>query len=261
MRAGLLGIVVAALLVVACGSDKNDGGVLGNLKSQSGSQTSSPTSDASTSSNSTTFDVKKADALAHASLVKANELPGAGWRSGGPDDDFADETPTAKECNEYGSFRASAEKDAAGKAKRDLTKDVKNSDTGVEVTLTVVVYDTVSKASSYMAKYKPLIANNSITNCLRAAIKDEVGPSATVNIKNASALGSVPSGGVPLALDLDIPSEKASLHAEFYAWSVANSDVSISITAPKDALTPDVVNGILQKSNAAAQDAAAGKRS
>src|SRR5262245_6938109 len=100
MHLRTLGLPVITLLIalaVACGGDDKGGGITGG-------------------GGSTTWDVNKADDLAHAALIKADELPGSGWSV--DEDDFKqDDEPMQASCADFESFKKDAKGAAVTRAK------------------------------------------------------------------------------------------------------------------------------------------------
>src|SRR5688500_5074784 len=70
------------------------------------------------------FDPTNADALAHAALLKAVDLPGVGWTA--TDDHFDEDPNVLTPCEPLNTLREDARLGAAGRATRELARSGSN---------------------------------------------------------------------------------------------------------------------------------------
>ena len=239
-----LPILCFALLafVVACGGD-NDGG----------------TSDAL----DIFFAPENADALAHASLPTAADLPGGGWEVTGQDDfgdDDADEgfdfeafAASEPACSQLtalvnvgGLFGSSDEELPAGRAQIEFESVTPESLLPNSVEVEVEIEETAAEVQGAWNLVKDLFESDRTEACMLAVFNQVFGGLADedlkVEVEAAQASSDAPNNGATMAFDLhlDITGIELDMAMEMYLWPYGNAKVTTTFIG-----TPDSVNGDL----------------
>jgi hypothetical protein len=232
-------VVLSGALFLACGGSSNGGTATGLL-----------------------LDPKSADALTHAGLLSALDLPGSGWRII-ENDRFTSalDTVDAPACDDLKSLREDATKGLAGRAERGLEQPSVKTLTGVVVSDEVRAYKKRGDLPALMDRYRGQVTDGSFVNCFRVAV------TASLSYRLNSVTPSPPStqaphGGVALALDYEFEGQSGlalTRRLESYDWTMSNVVVAVDLDAPKDLLTPELVIAVLQKTQAAIDRATKGK--
>ena len=138
-------IVIGTLVAVGCGGG---GGTATATRTASPPAAASPTATATPPSTPTPvpnrFDPSKADALAHASLIAATDLPGGGWTVS-KRDHFAQSAPsTSAACAPVATaqkaFQTALDANRAGRAEIELSKAAATSPLPATAEFVVYIY-------------------------------------------------------------------------------------------------------------------------
>jgi hypothetical protein len=231
--------VVAAAVVVACGGD-DDG------------------------SAAPRFDPADADAIAHAAMLTAKDLPGTGWVELEVDsfDDSEIPAETAACRAIEGARTAVRESVEAGRAGRAQVSLGREGDDGfaTEAESRVNIFRNADvPARAFAAAEKAYSAKN-VTDCFRDAVVAGVDPSITVEAKSATPLATVPKGGLARAVLITLSDEDEDLELRFevYIWRDSNAGVTVSLNGTVEGLTREVaraaVRGVDEKLAVLAQE-------
>jgi hypothetical protein len=206
-----------------------------------------------------TFDPQKADAEAHAALIKDTELSGSGWKTTQDDAFNDDELPSTAACQDLKSLQATAEKTRTARARREFERTASGSQVPLSVAENFHIYDQDSRVQSLLKQFKALEENGKATPCLTAFFQDQLkSAGGSVSVKDASPVGKAPSGGIALAYDLTVG--PFNFRAENYEWTLGNGVMETTFTGTKDAITSDLVSSTNQKVSDAADQVAKGTR-
>jgi len=244
-----LGVTLPALvlvLAVACG----------------GGGGSSPLGGNNAGGGSNTWDLSKADDLAHAALIVAGDLPGSGWSV--DDDDFTnDDKPMNAACGDFEGFKKDARNAQTVRAKRQLEKaGATRNDFGTQVESTITVFKDAKTASDLANRYKGIVASDKFVSCFEAEIRDDSPKTAKIAIKRSNTNASAPNGGTSTGLDVDVSEGSDSLQAntENHVWVSGNAVIQLNITATKQSFNADLIKQAVAKQDQAVNDALKGTR-
>ncbi|HEU0074509.1 MAG TPA: hypothetical protein VFS30_10895 [Dehalococcoidia bacterium] len=226
------------------------------------------------------FAPENADALAHASLPEAADLPGGGWEvtarddfSDGGDDGFDFETFAASEpacsqlsalANVGGIFGSGDDDDLpAGRAKVEFEKAQADAllPNGIEVE--VEIEETVSEVEGAWTLIKNLFESDETQTCMLAVFNQVFGELAAdgdikVDVAAAEASSEAPNNGATLAFDIhmDISGIELDMALEMYLWPYGNAKVTVQFMGTPDTLDSDVtgpaLDAVVEKLKAAA---------
>jgi hypothetical protein len=205
-----------------------------------------------------TFDPKKADAEAHAALLKEGELPGSGWKATGDDKFTDDELAGVSGCGDMQAFENDAHKSEISRARRDFDRASSGALVPSSVSVDVHIYDNDGQVSTLLKRFKSLVDGGKVKPCLTAFFQDKI-KAANITVKDTTPSNAAPSGGIALAFDLSVG--PLNLRAENYQWTVGNGVLETTFTGPKEAITSDLINSTNQKLASAADQVAKGSRS
>lgn len=246
MRIRSIGLTLSALvfiLAVACGGDSKGSPLSGG---QGG----------------TTWDVARADDLAHAALLVAADLPGSGWST--TDDDFdEDDEPMASACSDFEGFKKDARSANVVRAKRQMEKEgLTRNDFGSQVESTVTIFKDAKTASDLANRYKGIVNSDKIIACFEAEIREDTSRTAKVVIKKVNANASAPNGGTSTALDVDVSEGTNVLlaHTENHVWVSGNAVIQLTVTSTKQSFNADLIKQAVAKQDQATKDALKGTR-
>jgi hypothetical protein len=220
------GATLAATLLVACGDD-DDGG-------------------------SVAYDPNKADAIAHAAMLAAADLPGSGWTISGQDE-FADSdfdvpanTTACMAIKDAVAKAPNSELNRVGRAQVTLSRSGSLFETGVESQ--VSIYKDTSTPSAIFSAFKSALGGDNFENCMQDVVQQGAGD-AKFETKSSTAQASAPNGGIAKAIDVKVTVAvvTVTVHFEFYVWQDSNAGVTVSLNGPKEDLTADVVKAALDK--------------
>jgi hypothetical protein len=233
------------MLAAACGSS-------------SGGSILSPTQTQAPSQSQATFDVKRADAMAHAAVIGPADLPGFTWDV--LDDKFDEETAgKLKPCTDLVSLADEETKARLGRASRRLTRSVANTSLRLNVSGIVEIYPTAAQAKALFDGERALENSPGGFACYDAILKAGA-PGLSLTSKAGSPVAKASPGVSVFAMDVQVAQPPTTLHLEQHHWLLGNAIVNVVFTGPKDALTAEVVQTAIDKQKAAAEDAASGKR-
>lgn len=241
---GLALSTLAILLALACGGDGKGSPLSGaNAGGSGGNQT---------------WDIAKADELAHAALLVVGDLPGSGWEV--EDDDFDDEPKTAAACADYARLVKEEGLARVARAERDFEKaGAGRNDFGTQIESSATVYRDAKTASDLLTRFRGMLDSGKFIACFEADY-GESGIKAT--FKKGTASQGAPNKGVAMAIDSEIEAAgvKLSLHIEQYTWLSGNAIVGVSVNMSKDKFDADLAKHVLAKQEFAAADALKGVR-
>ncbi len=221
-RCLLISLAALAVFGVACGED--DGGA--------------------------TFDVKKADGIAHTAVLTAGDLPGKGWAV--TDEDVFDESelPDTKSCQPITNARAKAKEltdgKKAGEAQRELGR--KGSESNLSVDTEVVIFDTAKTVGLSFAQAKKAYDGNGFVECFKDTLGGDDAPKGvTFKTTLGKAGTTAPNGGIAKAADVNISDGKTTLdlHTETYIWTYGNAGLQVTISGDKADVTPELAKAVV----------------
>lgn len=274
----LLGTLVAAFALVACGGDddKDSGDDTGSASATSTAAASSATSSAgatratgtsaagtstATSGGSSSTDTAKGDSTAHAALITEQDLPGTGWTVLSTDEfagSFLDvedpELVQAKACDSYVKKVTDAAKKADASRIGRASKSFQKTDAllGASIDIEVAVYKESKVASDLIADAKGAFNSREFEDCFREIIKGsggEIPADLQFDLKSVKPMTDAPHNGVAQAFDLEMSSAgvKFMLHTEVYAWADKNAIASVTVFGTSDSLNADLVKAAVSK--------------
>jgi hypothetical protein len=257
----ILCLTLLAFAVAACGGGDDDDGA-----------------------TSTALDIffapENAEALAHASLPAAADLPGGGWEVTAQDDfgddgddgfDFATFAASEPACSQLsalsnigGIFGSGDDEDLpAGRAKVEFEKAVADAllPNGIEVE--VEIEETVSEVEGAWNLVKNLFESDETRTCMLAVFNQVFGELAAgdeikIDVAAAEASSEAPNNGATMAFDIhmDISGIELDLAMEMYLWPYGNAKVTVQFMGSPDTLDSDVtgptLDAVVEKLKAAA---------
>jgi hypothetical protein len=241
----ILCLTLLAFVVAACGGD-DDGG--------------------SSKALDIFFAPENADALAHASLPAAADLPGDGWQITAQDDfssssdndfDFAAFAETEPSCSGVSALSAAGgilgddSDEPAGKAKVEF----ENASTGAplpnSIEVEVKIEDTVEEVDQAWDTVKGLFESDDTETCMLAVFNEVFGQLADQDIKvdvtPVEASSDAPNDGASMAfnLHLNAAGQELDLAMEMYLWPYGNAKVSAQFMGTPDTLNAEVTGPTL----------------
>ena len=227
------------------------------------------------------FAPENADALAHAALPEATDLPGAGWEVTAKDDFGEDdegdgmdfETLAASEpaCSQFsalanlgGLFGGSSDDELpAGRAqiKFENAQSEGLLPNGVEVK--VEIDETVAEATGGWEIVRNVLESEDFDACMLAVFNQSFGEMAEegdfkIEVESADASSPAPNNGATMAFDLymEISGISLDLAMGMYFWPYGNAEVTVSFTGSQDSLNSDLtgptLDAVVDKLGAAA---------
>ena len=209
------------------------------------------------------IDTTKADQVAHAAMLKPEDLPGTGWTVVNTDkfDDSPIDvgggsaaTATCKKINDkVNSVQKDVEANRAGRASTEFQRQGGALPIPISMQNTVVVYKNQDAAKKAVDSFKDALGGNDFTTCLNEALKEGMGGAtdAKVTVKSADAGVSAPEGGVAKAYDVDISvmGQAFTFRFELYAWRYQNSSATSFIFGTKDQIASDLPKAAVNKTH------------
>lgn len=259
-------IIIGALVAVGCEGDGGDATATAPTATASPTATATPTSTPAPATSR--FAPGKADALAHASMVKATDLPGAGWTVASTDD-FSDNDPsadspyTAASCAPVEiarkAFDTSLNANRAGRAEIELSKEGADDPLATTADFLVYIYQDSRASAVPLGAYRGFLDSDAFMKCLQ----DETGSTAdaTVKVTKASPAASAPNGGLAAAFEMAVTTGSVTLvlRIESYAWQNSNVFAGVNLFGSKNVLTADVATAAVAKLQAALEAAASAR--
>lgn len=265
-------IVAGAVVGIACGGGKGDAkpsatAAVTGTTTASATAAASPTeaakATAAPASGSNKFDPGKADAIAHASMVSATDLPGGGWAVSKKDDFTATTDSTTASCAPMNvaqkAFRTALDVNRAGRAEVELSKTAAAALLPSSAEFLVYIYQDTKAAAAPLAAYRSMVDAATFMKCLEDEMVSDA--SMTAKVTKVSPAASVPDNGVAVAFEVAITAGSITftMRVETYAWQTSNAFVGVNLAGPKDVVTADLSKTAVSKLQAAL-DAAAGAR-
>ncbi len=251
-------IIVGAVVGVGCGGDSD-------AKTTPTAATSTPTeaAKATPASAGNKFDPARADAIAHASMVSAKDLPGGGWAVSKKDDFTPTTDSTAASCAPMNvaqkAFQTALDANRAGRAEVELSQTAATALLPSSADFLVYIYQDTKAAAAPLAAYRSMIDAATFMKCL----EDEMGSDAsmTAKVTKVSPAASVPDNGVATAFEAAITASSVTftIRVESYAWQTSNAFVGVNLSGPKDVLTADLSKTAVNKLQAALEAAASAR--
>ncbi len=265
----LLGVLLLALGLVACGGDDEDSGDSGTTSS-TGTTAAAPAgssiagaSGTSASGASSNVGTDQGNSIAHAAMISEQDLPGTGWTvvttdefGGSLLDADQSELATTKACESYVQRVTKAAEKAnqsrIGRASKSFQKT--GALLGATVDVEVTVYKESKTAGELISEAKGAFSSNDFESCFREIVKGsegEIPAELQLDIKSAKAAAQAPHSGIAQAYDLEFASAgiKLSLHTEVYAWADGNATAFVTIFGTPDTISADVVKAAVSKTD------------
>lgn len=222
--------------------------------------TASPTQPSTPTAAPIRFEPTKADALAHASLVSATDLPGGDWTVAIRDDFSLSPPPTSPACAPMATAQKALEvaldTNRAGRARVEL---LKAGDQGT-ADFMVYIYQDSKAAETSLGAHRGMFDNDAFATCLAAETNDSSG--VTARVTKMKPLARAPSGSMSAAFDLELSADDlplGALHFEAYAWRNSNAFVSVNLSGPKNLITAELVTAAVGTLQAAVEAAASAR--
>ncbi len=258
-------IIVGAVVGVGCGGGDSDAKAPATATASATAAAASPTAaaKASPAAAGNKFDPARGEAIAHASMVAATDLPGGGWTVSKKDDFTQSEDSTTASCAPMNAaqkaFQSALAADRAGRAEVELSKTATGALLPSSAEFLVYIFKDAKAAAAPLAAYRSMIDSATFMKCL----EDEMGSDAsmTAKVTKVSPAASVPDNGVAMAFEVAITAGSVTftMRIESYAWQTSNAFVGVNLVGPKDIMTTDLSKATVSKLQAAL-DAAASAR-
>ncbi len=215
------------------------------------------------------FAVDRADALAHAAILDATELPGAGWEQTAIDDfddgedDLAFEEAMAGEpacatmeaLSGFGGFFGSSDEDEelpAGRAQVEFENATIDPMLPAAIELEVEIEETVAEIQGGWGLAKELIGGDDFGACMLAilpkAFADADMPEGVeLNVALRDNSSAAPNDGVAMGFDMDMSLGALELQMamEMYMWPRGNAGVTAMFLGTPDTLDAGLVGNTL----------------
>lgn len=262
-------IIVGAVVGVACGGGDDDAKATATATASGTAAATSAAAQTATAKATTApasgnkFDPSRADAIAHASMVSATDLPGGGWAVSKKDDFTATTDSTTASCAPMNvaqkAFRTALDVNRAGRAEVELSKTAATALLPSSAEFLVYIYQDTKAAAAPLAAYRSMVDAATFMKCLEDEMVSDA--SMTAKVTKVSPAASVPDNGVAVAFEVAITAGSITftMRVETYAWQTSNAFVGVNLAGPKDVLTADLSKTAVSKLQAAL-DAAAGAR-
>lgn len=203
-----------------------------------------------------TIDPKRADELAHATLLAPTDLPGTGWTVTA-DDQFNDAGPTAQTpaCDAIRQQKEVSENisgpERAGRAERAYSRAGK-ADVPTSVDLEVAVFNTGKVVAASLDDMKKAFAGQEFIDCLRDSILAELSSGVKADVREGKVQAPAPNDGFGRAADvtLEVSGQKLQIHVETYAWTYGNVGMQVTITGESASLPAELARAVLTKAQA-----------
>jgi hypothetical protein len=209
---------------------------------------------------SSSLDIEQADNVAHDVLPGTSDLPGGGWTATATDDFTESEPFDSKACNALEEKRVASKKvtDPArkGRAQVEFQRETDTFPTDVEVE--VNIFEKASIPANAVKEQKAAF-EEFLVDCFRDTLSDGIDPAkVTLVIEDAGLNGKLPGHGVAKAVDVTITEEgeTARLRLESYNWQFKNGGISVNFSGDREAITSELVDGVLKKVQANLEAAA-----
>ena len=204
-------------------------------------------------------DPARADTAAHAALIGPADLPGAGWvitgRDQFQDGSRVDVASDSKACD---SARAKSElakktaaEDRAGRAQLVLEIPASTqAPLATTIEQTVSVQNTTAATAKAMDAFRDLMQSGDMGQCVADSVTRSFAgaPGAKVTSAPGSPAKAAPSNGTASAFDvvITVQGQTLEMRLESYIWQDENAGVTLSISGPKNAITPELVGRALE---------------
>jgi hypothetical protein len=235
--------LLAATLVAACGGDDDD------------------------ASSTAFFDPAEADAVAHAALPAAGDLPGSGWDITGQDNfdaeddsDFDELAAEEESCSHITDLVALGslvggdgdEDEFAGRARVEFERAAGPESFPTAVEVEVEIMQTVADAQGGWSIARSILESDDTSDCIgalmTAAIADEAAGLLEITLEATDPPADAPSNGAVLSFSLlmEVPGilEVEAILA-MYFWPYANANVQVLVIGSTDDLDGDAVAAIV----------------
>jgi hypothetical protein len=208
------------------------------------------------------FDPADADALAHAGLISAADLPGSGWQVTADDEREVDEqSPETDSCKQIKAFqddvKADDAKSRAGRAQREIMRNAAGAGLPTGVEIEIEIYRDPALTREHLRRATSLVNNGAYSKCLTellAEVYRGAGLSGTTKIVDGSA--APPANGFSFAAEGEVGGLPSALRFENYGWVDGNAKVRLTFSGAKSELTGDLVKTAIAKTQAALASAA-----
>ena len=253
-------LIALAFAVAACSGDDDDGGASDALD--------------------IFFAPENADALAHASLPAAADLPGGTWEVAAQDDfgddsddDFDFEAFAASEpaCAQLsglaslgGIFGGDEEELPAGRAQVEFENAGSGGFIPSNIEVEVEIEETVAEVQGAWGLVKELLESSDTEACMLAVFNEvfsDIGDAGEIEIEvtGRDASSPAPNDGASLAFDMamNISGIELDLAMEIYFWPYGNAKVTTTFMGEGDTLGSDItgptLDAVVEKLEAAAE--------
>lgn len=209
------------------------------------------------------YDTGKADDIAHAALIGPAELPGNGWVIAGRDQfqdgSRVDMASDSKACDaaraKSDTAKATAAEDRAGRAQFVLEMPGTGmAPLSTTIEQTVSVHNTADANHKAMAAFRELMQTGDMGQCVADSVSKSFSgaPGASVKSAPGSPAKAAPENGTASAFDVSITvmGQTLEMRLESYIWQDDNAGVTLSISGPKGAITPELVGQTLAAAQA-----------
>lgn len=244
---------------MACGGDEGESDDAGTTQNTPVNGTGG--SGGTATGDGTAIDPARADQVAHAAMLKPEDLPGSGWTVVNTDQ-FDDSpidvgagstaTDTCKQINDkVNSVQREVEASRAGRASTEFQRQSGPLPIPVSLQNTVVVYRDQDAAEKSIDSFRDALSGDDFTKCLNEALKEGMGGTtdAKVSVQSADAAASAPEDGVAKAYDVDISvmGQSFTFRFELYAWRYQNATATSFVFGTKDQLPAEVPTTAVNK--------------
>jgi hypothetical protein len=209
------------------------------------------------------FDPERGEALAHAALIQASDLPGSGWQVTANDEkEVDDQSPDTESCKQVKQYQNDVKADEAkarvARAQREIARAVQGAALPTGVEIEIEVYEDSALIKNHLERASGMVDNGVYSKCL-TDLMDEVYRSGglTGTTKTVSASAAAPRDGFAFAAEGEVSGVPISLRFENYGWLDGNAKIRVSVSGTKAEVTPELVKATLEKTQAALDNAAA----
>jgi hypothetical protein len=243
----ILLLTLLAFALAACGGDDDDGGASKALD--------------------IFFAPENADALAHASLPDASDLPDGAWEVTAQDDfgendqglDFAAFAASEPACaqmsalaNVGGIFGSDEEELPAGRAKIEFENAQSEGLLPDSVEVEVEIEETVSEVEGAWDLVKEIFESDETEACMLAVFNEAFGEAAQggdleIEVAARDASSTAPNNGASMAFDInmDLAGIELDLSMEMYLWPYGNAKVTVQFMGSQESLNSDLTGPTL----------------
>jgi hypothetical protein len=124
-----------------------------------------------------------------------------------------------------------------------------------------MVYNKADRLPGILKQYRGTVSDGSTQKCLLDVIKAELPSTVEISLKQGGTKTPAPEGGVAFSFDVEAKAgtDSATLREEHFAWTNSNAAISLDIQGPPALVTDDLVKTVMQKTQAALDNAAKAK--